>query len=203
LASGWSDRSEGEPASWGVADRFISANAAGILVPSFATGARSDMHNLVLWRWGPDLPHRVVVFDPDRKLPRDQRSWFLVEIKVAESWTLEELEDALAKELCEKYLRAREGRHGILLLVHQASRPRDWSDRAGKALNFDQVVSNLRYFRLIPPTRPSWNLLSWTYRASARRRQRRRSRRLPSTKKEALSSRQKISAFISAVEEAL
>ena len=34
------------------------ADAAGILAPSFARLARPDMVNLVLWRWGPDLPHR-------------------------------------------------------------------------------------------------------------------------------------------------
>jgi hypothetical protein len=67
-----------------------------------------------------------------------------IEIKVAESWTLEELESALTEQLCEKYLRAREGRHGILLLVHQASRPRGWLDVTGKTLTFEQVVSRLR-----------------------------------------------------------
>lgn len=41
-----------------------------------------------------------------------------IEIKVAESWKLEELEGALTNQLCEKYLRAKDGRHGILLLVH-------------------------------------------------------------------------------------
>jgi hypothetical protein len=67
-----------------------------------------------------------------------------IEIKVAESWTLEALESALTEQLCKKYLRAREGRHGILLLVHQESRPRGWSDGTGKALTFDRVVSHLR-----------------------------------------------------------
>ena len=42
---------------------------------SFATGARPDMANLILWRWGPDLPHRVEVHDPDGRLPRDPSSW--------------------------------------------------------------------------------------------------------------------------------
>ena len=63
-----------EPASWRVADRLIKT-AAGILVPSFATGARSDMHNLVLWKWGPDLPHRVTAYDPSGRLPKNQLSW--------------------------------------------------------------------------------------------------------------------------------
>ena len=37
------------------------------------------------------------------------------EVKVAESWTLEELEAPLKSQLCRNYLRAREGRQGILL----------------------------------------------------------------------------------------
>lgn len=70
------DLAEGrEPASWAVAKRLVTAGAAGILVPSFAVGARPDMANLVLWKWGPDLPHRVMVYDPSGRLPRDQLSW--------------------------------------------------------------------------------------------------------------------------------
>jgi RES domain-containing protein len=33
------------------------------------------MFNLVLWRWGPTLPHKVDVHDPDKRLPKDQSSW--------------------------------------------------------------------------------------------------------------------------------
>jgi hypothetical protein len=66
------------------------------------------------------------------------------EVKVAESWTLEELEAALKTQLCGKYLRAREGRHGILLLVHQKARPKGWRGRDGAMLTFDQVVKQLR-----------------------------------------------------------
>lgn len=77
MACAWAnDLAEGrEPASWGVARTLAAAGAAGILVPSFANGARSDMSNLVLWIWTPDLPLRVRVHDPDGLLPRDQRSW--------------------------------------------------------------------------------------------------------------------------------
>ncbi len=64
-----------EPASWNVAKPLITGGAAGILVPSFATGARPDMANLVLWRWGPIPPHQVVVHDPNGRLPSDQSSW--------------------------------------------------------------------------------------------------------------------------------
>jgi RES domain-containing protein len=77
LACGWNyDRSIGaDPASWRVADRLIKEGAAGILVPSFARRATARMSNLVLWKWGADLPHRVVVFDPNDQLPKDQSSW--------------------------------------------------------------------------------------------------------------------------------
>jgi RES domain-containing protein len=49
-----------EPASWKIAKQLIGAGVSGIIVPSFAHGARPDMHNVVLWKWGPDLPHRVL-----------------------------------------------------------------------------------------------------------------------------------------------
>jgi RES domain-containing protein len=64
-----------EPPFWVVARRLMGRGAAGILVPSFARGARADMRNLVLWRWGPAPPHRVSVHDPEGRLPKDQRSW--------------------------------------------------------------------------------------------------------------------------------
>jgi len=63
------------PASWQIAKSLIAKGRAGILTPSFAAGARPDMANLVLWRWGPDLPHKVEVHDPSGRLPKDQLSW--------------------------------------------------------------------------------------------------------------------------------
>lgn len=77
LGCAWAyDLAKGQvPASWRVARLLISQGAAGILVPSFATGARADAANLVLWRWGADLPHQIAVHDPGSKLPRDQKSW--------------------------------------------------------------------------------------------------------------------------------
>jgi len=64
-----------EPASWKVAKALFMDGAAGVLVPSFAGGARRHMANLVLWRWGPNPPHQVAVHDPDGRLPRDPSSW--------------------------------------------------------------------------------------------------------------------------------
>jgi flagellar biosynthesis GTPase FlhF len=66
-----------------------------------------------------------------------------LEVKVAETWTLPQLEAALTTQLCDQYLRAREGRHGILLLVHQKPRPRGWTLKR-KRLTFDAVVARLR-----------------------------------------------------------
>jgi RES domain-containing protein len=64
-----------DPASWVVVRKLMASGAAGIIVPSFANGASSDTSNLVLWVWGPALPHRVEVHDPSGKLPKNQTSW--------------------------------------------------------------------------------------------------------------------------------
>jgi len=63
------------PASWSIYDRLKAQGIAGVLVPSFAPGADAEDQNLVLWKWGPDLPYRVTVFDPSGRLPKDQLSW--------------------------------------------------------------------------------------------------------------------------------
>lgn len=64
-----------EPASWSVVRRLLADGCAGVLVPSFANGATTADQNLVLWRWGPDPPHKVMVYDPTGKLPKNQLSW--------------------------------------------------------------------------------------------------------------------------------
>jgi RES domain-containing protein len=63
------------PVSWAIYDRLHPRGTAGILVPSFAPGTEAGDRNLVLWTWGPDLPHRVNVYDPSGRLPKDQLSW--------------------------------------------------------------------------------------------------------------------------------
>ena len=60
-----------KPACWDVAEALIAQGAAGLLVPGFARGARPDMANLVLWRWGSALPYKVAVHDPGGRLARD------------------------------------------------------------------------------------------------------------------------------------
>ena len=55
--------------------RLLAEGRAGVRVPNFANGAMIDDQNLVLWRWGAVPPHRVAVYDPSGKLPRNQLSW--------------------------------------------------------------------------------------------------------------------------------
>lgn len=64
-----------EAPSWLVADRLRAAGYAGLVVQSFVPGATEMNHNLVLWKWGPKLPHRVQVYDPSGRLPKNQLSW--------------------------------------------------------------------------------------------------------------------------------
>lgn len=77
LDCAWLDFQLGRKAapSWLAADRLKAAGHSGILVPSFVRGATDDNINLVLWRWGSDLPHRVNVHDPSGRLPQNQLSW--------------------------------------------------------------------------------------------------------------------------------
>jgi RES domain-containing protein len=77
MAAPWMlDLAEGRrPASWGVHDRLRAAGAAGVLVPSFASGARPDESNVVLWVWSDAPPHAIRVIDPDRRLPKNRSSW--------------------------------------------------------------------------------------------------------------------------------
>jgi RES domain-containing protein len=63
------------PASWRLAERLVAAGAAGILVPSYVRGATAADVNLVLWNWSDRPPHRVAVFDPSGRLPKNQLSW--------------------------------------------------------------------------------------------------------------------------------
>lgn len=73
MACAW--KLDAAPPSQRLASRLTGDGAAGVLVPSFALGAAPHHHNLVLWRWGEALPHRIRVFDPTGRLPSNQLSW--------------------------------------------------------------------------------------------------------------------------------
>jgi RES domain-containing protein len=64
-----------EPASWRLAGKLIANGAAGLLAPSFVHGATPARDNLVLWRWSSRPPHKVALFDPSGRLPKNQLSW--------------------------------------------------------------------------------------------------------------------------------
>ncbi|HEX3919173.1 MAG TPA: hypothetical protein VHW60_17690, partial [Caulobacteraceae bacterium] len=91
-------------------------------------------------------PHVVEEKEPDVRLrAKATDASVAVEIKVAESWTLRQLEKALTDQLCGRYLRAPGACHGILLLVHQHARPQGWRLPGTKTvLRFDEVVAHLR-----------------------------------------------------------
>ncbi|MGE0716684.1 MAG: RES family NAD+ phosphorylase [Alphaproteobacteria bacterium] len=68
-------RAGGDAPSWLLAERLKAEGYVGLLTPSFVANATPANCNLVLWRWGPDLPTRVAVFDPTGRLPKNQLSW--------------------------------------------------------------------------------------------------------------------------------
>lgn len=88
-------------------------------------------------------PHVTGEKEPDIRLQSriaDARS--PIEIKVAESWSLSQLEEALTAQLQGRYLRDRDNRFGILLLIHQKARSRGWQ-RGDAFIQFLGVVEHL------------------------------------------------------------
>lgn len=67
-----------------------------------------------------------------------------LEIKVAESWSFNQLEEALTVQLKGRYLRDRTARWGVLLLVHQHKRAEGWEPKPGQSLSFEETVSRLQ-----------------------------------------------------------
>lgn len=90
-------------------------------------------------------PHVAEEKEPDLRFRcKTSDAAVATEIKVAESWSLPELEEALVNQLCGQYLRAENGREGILLLVHQKTPPKGWKLPDGTFVSFDDVVQRLR-----------------------------------------------------------
>ncbi|AMP05800.1 hypothetical protein CPter91_3474 [Collimonas pratensis] len=90
-------------------------------------------------------PHVAEEKEPDIRLRAKGADASLpIEIKVAESWTLKELEQAITLQLMGRYLRDPDDRWGILLVVHQIPRQQGWKIDTGQFLTFSQVVEHLR-----------------------------------------------------------
>lgn len=77
LACAWKDLSTRgiKPPTWVLTERLIANGIAGIIVPSFASGAGAADINVVFWDWAPTPPHQVRAIDDDGRLPRDDTSW--------------------------------------------------------------------------------------------------------------------------------
>jgi len=63
------------PVTWVLAEKMIQNNIAGIIAPSFTVNTTPDARNLILWKWGDEVPHQVLVIDHDDRLPKTQSSW--------------------------------------------------------------------------------------------------------------------------------
>lgn len=68
--SSWRDqmKATGEAETQAFARRLIALGYHGLLVRSFAPGARADDLNLVLWTWGDALPSRLTLIDDEGRL---------------------------------------------------------------------------------------------------------------------------------------
>jgi RES domain-containing protein len=77
LAAGWFAHIAAgtTPPQWSLVEDLTAKGAAGAIVPIYAPGATVQDRNLVLWRWGPKRPHKIEVFDPSGRLPKNQLSW--------------------------------------------------------------------------------------------------------------------------------
>lgn len=95
-------------------------------------------------------PHVADEKEPDvRFRAKASDASVAMEIKVAEEWSLIDLENALSDQLVRRYLRDRHNRYGILLLVHQKSRRKGWRSRNGQWLAIAQVLNHLRRRALV------------------------------------------------------
>lgn len=68
----WAPLSGGKPASQGLAERLVSLGYAGIRYRSYAIGTTEQDVNLVLWRWGSELPSRAILIDDENRLQFDR-----------------------------------------------------------------------------------------------------------------------------------
>lgn len=60
------------PPTWGLAERLIAENYAGVRVPSVR---HKGGVNIVLWYWNDCSDRHICVLDPRTDLPIDQSSW--------------------------------------------------------------------------------------------------------------------------------
>ena len=56
------------PASQSLADRLMASGFAGMRFGSYSAGATEQDVNLVLWRWGGELPCKINLIDDENRL---------------------------------------------------------------------------------------------------------------------------------------
>ena len=89
-------------------------------------------------------PHVAGEKEPDIRLrARSTDVNIPIEIKVTKYWSLPDLEVALTDQMMGKYLRDRENRWGILLIVQQVSRPLGWRKEDRTLIGISDVVEHL------------------------------------------------------------
>jgi len=77
LSCAWEDIAslKKTPPSWSIAERLQHADCAGIITPSFASGAGPKDINVVFWKWSRRKPYLVRVIDDEDRLPKNDASW--------------------------------------------------------------------------------------------------------------------------------
>jgi hypothetical protein len=80
---------------------------------------------------------------PDIRIENPHTDAVSLEIKWADSWSLNDLLDALEKQLLGQYLRAHNSRHGALVIGMIGNSQRSWRSPDGTNLNFSEVLSVL------------------------------------------------------------
>lgn len=68
----WMD--DDNPYTHQVHKHLVNQGISAIIVPSFAKGA-DGCKNLIFWKWSNKLPHKIIVFDDEHRLPKNQLSW--------------------------------------------------------------------------------------------------------------------------------
>lgn len=82
--------------------------------------------------------------EPDIRLQaRAAQASVPIEIKLADQ-SLTDLERGLREQLCGRYLRAPECKHGVYLIVHLRPRAKGWLNGDGEFLSFAQVLVHLQ-----------------------------------------------------------
>ncbi|MTI15955.1 RES domain-containing protein [Rhodobacteraceae bacterium RKSG542] len=71
-AADWRDRMllDGIAPTQVFAQRLIGGGYAGLVIPSFVRGAEAHDRNVVLWKWGADLPEQLLLIDDEERLKR-------------------------------------------------------------------------------------------------------------------------------------